>query len=221
MTGMRQAAVFDFDGTVIRGDSVTALLFYARKKQKIGLFTLMLAGVCGGLYRLHLMDAATAKRHSHAFLTRMETGEREAFLQDFARSLVGRAYPDALAEITAHRDQGHLVVICSASGQCYMRYAARLLQADALLCTPCGEDGGFLGPNCRGEEKVRRMTAWLQENGLTQEAILAAYGDTKGDAPLLRMSQMPVLVNPKRALKKALPSARQVCWKAQEPPGSK
>ena len=30
----KQIAVFDFDGTLIRGDSVVALLFYARKKVK-------------------------------------------------------------------------------------------------------------------------------------------------------------------------------------------
>ena len=208
----RQAAVFDFDGTVIRGDSIVALLRLARRQGYLSLPGLAYSALCGILYYLHLMNAMAAKRRSHAFLTRMRPAEREKLLRSFADSLVSRAYPDALRQMAAHHQKGDLVVLCSASCQCYMQYVAPLLGADALLCTPSAPDGQCLGPNCRGQEKVRRVTAWLAENGLPGDAICAAYGDSKGDAPILRASREPVLVNPKKGLKKALPDARQVSW---------
>ena len=209
---MAGIAVFDFDGTVIRGDSVVALLFFARKRGALSLGGLLQAALAGAAYRLGCTDALTAKQKSHAFLAALPAKEREKLLRDFARSLADRAYPPALRQIEAHRAAGDKVVLCSASCFCYMQYAAPLLHADALLCTPSEPEGRALGPNCRGEEKARRLRSWMQENGFPADAICAAYGDTRDDAPILRMSRHPVLVNARRELRKAMPDAEQVVW---------
>lgn len=208
----KQIAVFDFDGTLIRGDSVVALLFFARKKGRLSLAGLIGAGWYGLLYRVHLTDALTAKGRSHAFLARMDEAERQTFLREFAGTLTARVYADGLSQIKKHREQGDLVVICSASCQCYMQYVAEALQADALLCTPSAADGRVLGPNCRGEEKVSRVNQWLDQQNLPHGSIVAAYGDTAGDAPILRASEHPVLVNAKKKLRRLLPEAEQVTW---------
>lgn len=208
----KQIAVFDFDGTLIQGDSVVALLFYARKRSCLSLSGMLKAGWYGLMYRLRLTDALTAKGHSHAFLSRMAEADRQAFLRDFAGTLTARVYKDGLAQIKKHREQGDLVVICSASCQCYMRYVAETLGADALLCTPSAADGTVTGPNCRGEEKVRRVREWLEQQRLPLDCIAAAYGDTAGDAPILRASRHPALVNAKKKLRHLLPEAEQVTW---------
>ena len=213
---MSGVAVFDFDGTVISGDSIVAMLYAARKKGYIGLPTLAYAGLCGVLYHMHLMQAMTSKHKGHAFLTRLSEEERTAFLREFARSLVDRAYPAAIRRMEAHRQAGEPVVLCSASGDCYMRYVAAMLPVDALLCTPCGEDGDVVGPNCRGPEKVARLREWLDSQGLPPGGICAAYGDSAGDAYILRESAHPVLVNPKRGLIRALPEAERVLWGEKE-----
>ena len=211
-----EAAVFDFDGTIIRGDSIVSLQRYALKRRCVSVFGVIRAVCCGALYHAHLMSAATAKKYSHAFLTRMTPEARESLLRSFAQSLVDRAYPPALKKLREHHEHGDLVVICSASCECYMQYVAPLLDADTLLCTPSRPDGGMLGPNCRGEEKVRRVTQWLKEKGLPTDSICAAYGDSAGDAPVLRMSRHPVLVNPKPKLAKLMPGAEQVQWSEEQ-----
>ena len=68
---------------------------------------------------------------------------------------------------------------------------ARRLGAEGLLGTEMAFDsqdrvtGAFVGPNCRGEEKVRRLkAAYGQDMVLT-----AAYGDTSGDAEMLAMAR--------------------------------
>ena len=209
---MGQIAVFDFDGTVIRGDSVVALLLFARKKKRISLFGLLRAAWFGALYHLKLADALTAKRKSHDFLAQIPTRQREAFLRDFAKTLASRAFPKALEQIKRHHDAGDTVVLCSASCECYMQYVFPLIGADFLLCTPCEPDGRVLGPNCRGQEKVRRVYTWLDQRQLPHDILCAAYGDSKGDAPILQASAHPVLVNPQRSLRREMPKAAQVQW---------
>jgi phosphatidylglycerophosphatase C len=44
--------------------------------------------------------------------------------------------------------------------------------------------GAFAGPNCRGEEKVRRLRAAFGED----MPLAAAYGDTTGDTEMLAMA---------------------------------
>ena len=209
---MEQIAVFDFDGTVIRGDSVVALLFYARKQKRISLPKLIRAGFYGFLYHLKLTDALTSKQKSHDFLAEMPSDQREQFLREFAQTLADRAYPKALEQIQKHKAAGDTVLICSASCACYMQYVYPLLGADDLLCTPSDGEGRTVGPNCRGQEKVRRVYAWLDQKHLPHDSLCAAYGDSKGDAPILQASAHPVLVNPKRSLRRVLPDAEQVKW---------
>ena len=70
---------------------------------------------------------------------------------------------------------------------------ARRLGAEALLGTPLVFDeqdrvtGAFAGPNCRGEEKVRRLRAAYGDD----VRLAAAYGDTSGDTEMLAIADEP------------------------------
>ena len=211
---MQKIAVFDFDGTIIDGDSVVDMLLQGRKNGYVSFFQLLRAATAGALYHLRLTGPMQSKRAAHAFLKEMPPQGREAFLQEFAQSLINRARPEALKQIAMHKQAGDTFVLCSASGSCYMRYVAELLQADALLCTPCDEFGLPNGVNCRGEEKVRRVEKWMQENKLSGAVLVAGYGDTAGDAPILKKCQKPVLVRPRKKLVKLMPTAEIADWKS-------
>jgi hypothetical protein len=81
-------------------------------------------------------------------------------------------------------------VIVTASPDITVAPFARRLGAEALLGTPLVFDSGdrvtgaFAGPNCRGEEKVRRLRAAFGNDML----LAAAYGDTTGDTEMLAMA---------------------------------
>lgn len=209
---MDRIAVFDFDGTIIHGDSVVSMLFYGRQKGLVPLRSSVYAAVAGALYHLHIISALRSKRAAHAFLKTMSTDKREAFLREFAQTLVDRARPEALAQIQKHKDNGETFILCSASGECYMRYVAQMLGADALLCTPCDAQGQPEGANCRGEEKVRRVQQWMKQNHCENALLVAGYGDTAGDAPILSRCRRPVLVRPRKKLKKLMPNAEIANW---------
>ncbi len=206
-------AFFDFDGTLIPGDSIAAFVRYARKRGIMLRKEFFRALLAAAGYVLGLKSAADSKNAALRFRMSLSPAAREALDRDFVRDcLLPRVYPQAKARLAFHRQAGRETVLVTASTENYMRFAAEALGADALLATPLLPDG-TVGENCRGEEKVRRIRGWLREQG--READLAAswaYGDSKSDLPMLRLCGHPVQVNPKRALRKAAPEMEAVRW---------
>lgn len=93
-----------------------------------------------------------------------------------------------------HQEQGHVVVLVSASFETYLAPLGDLLEADAVLCTRLefvdGVATGRLdGANCRGAEKVRRISQWCEESGLSIDAVEYAYGDSAGDKEMLALAR--------------------------------
>lgn len=99
-----------------------------------------------------------------------------------------------------HQDQGHVVVLVSASFAPYLEPLGELIEADAVLCAELEQaDGVYTGalarPNCRGAEKVNRVREWLSEAGLSDVSVLYAYGDSSGDTEMLEFAQTAIWVN--------------------------
>ena len=107
--------------------------------------------------------------------------------------------PDVADRFRWHQDQGHVVVLVSASFSPYLEPLGDLIEADAVLCAELESiDGVYTGelsrPNCRGQEKVNRVRAWLTEAGLPDSSVLYAYGDSSGDVAMLDFAQNGVWV---------------------------
>lgn len=105
---------------------------------------------------------------------------------------------DVMGRLSWHREQGHRIVLVSASLRPYLEpFAEHVLGGvDAVLCTdveigPDGRCTGRLaGRNCRGPEKARRLSDWVPASG----AVIWAYGDSAGDREMLAMAHHPLLV---------------------------
>lgn len=67
-------ALFDFDGTLIRGDSIVRFVRYAHARGLIGAGGLLRAALWAAAYGLHLTTAERAKRESLSFLAGREQG---------------------------------------------------------------------------------------------------------------------------------------------------
>ena len=107
---------------------------------------------------------------------------------------------DVADRLRWHQEQGHVVVLVSASLEPYLQSFGDLCEVDAVLCTRLEEsDGEFtgeiLGANCRGEEKVRRLHEWMESAGLPTSSLMYAYGDSSGDAALLAAAEHGFLVS--------------------------
>ena len=107
---------------------------------------------------------------------------------------------DVAARMRWHQEQGHVVILVSASLGAYLHPLGDLLEVDAVLCTELEEKDGLLtgklvGQNCRGKEKASRVQKWCQESGIATEGLVYAYGDSSGDTELLELFSEPTWVN--------------------------
>ena len=193
-------AVYDFDGTVIKGDSIVAYLRFAHARGYITPAALLGAAMNGLYSRLHLLSAGEAKYRALRFRERMTTEARNELDLAFAEELFTRVRPGALAQIARDRTAERLIILLSASTDNYMHPLADRLGVDKLICTRLDElpDG-----NCRGAAKVRRLQMWLSENGITPDfPASAAYGDSLSDEPVLALVGHPAVVNPTARVQK-------------------
>ncbi len=183
-------AFFDFDGTITRRDSFGAFLVYAVSKIKLFLIVLVLSPVLV-LFPLKLVSGSRVKALLVFFLFRNWTVERmRALGAIFSREIIPSFIrPQALEKIAWHREQGHQLVVVSASFPYWLEPWCQDSGME-LICTEMEELNGFLTgrlktQNCFGPEKVRRIQA---QYDLGQYDMIYAYGDTRGDHEMLSMS---------------------------------
>lgn len=187
----RPIVAFDFDGTLTIRDSFTEFLRWRAGPGGWALGLVKLAPAVAAYARDR--DRGRIKAASvREFLLGVDRATLKADAARFADEIWPRFMrPDALAVWNDWGVQGAHRVIVTASPTITVAPFARRLGAEALLGTEMAFDsqdrvtGAFIGPNCRGEEKVRRLKA---EYG--QDMVLtAAYGDTSGDAEMLAMAR--------------------------------
>ena len=194
---MKTVAAFDFDGTLLQGDCL--LLFHqllrGRGGMLVGLFRLLPALV---LWKSGLRCTAWFKQR---YLREIISGSDPQTLknlleQKLPQLLLQRLRPDAVARLRWHEQQGHTLVIISASPRALIQPVAQHLHA-SLIATETSNLVSERAPNspmltsknCKGAEKVVRLEAWLGQPH--QDIELHAYGDSKGDRELLQVADYP------------------------------
>ena len=189
MKEMRSFAFFDFDGTLIPGDSIAAFVPYARKRGLMPRREFLRAMLAAAGFVLGVKNAADSKNAALRFRMRLSPADREALDRDFVRDcLLPRVYPQGQVCLDLHRQAGRETVLVTASTENYMRIIAEALGFFALLATPLNPDG-TVGKNCRGEEKPRRFRAEFPE-----AAVEAFYSDSMADAPMAALAEKAWLV---------------------------
>ncbi|WP_366872478.1 HAD-IB family hydrolase [uncultured Brevundimonas sp.] len=181
---------FDFDGTLTIRDSFTEFLRWRAGPAAWALGLVRMAPAVATYARDR--DRGRIKAASvREFLRGVDRATLEADAERFAGRIWRRFMrPDALAVWNAWGDRGAHRVIVTASPETTVAPFARRLGAEALLGTPLLFDaddrvtGAFAGPNCRGEEKVRRLRTVYGDD----VRLAAAYGDTSGDTEMLEIA---------------------------------
>ena len=220
---LTRLALFDFDNTIAKGDSIVSFLLYAVRTGNAPVSRLF-SGMHGYLlHRLHRSSSSEYKESALSFMTQFPREERSCFCRNYIQArILPSIYPDALREMEQCRAEGLTVVVVSASVSLYMEEVLTFLPADAMLSTPAflspdGRYTGKLGPNCKGREKVVRIIRWLEEQGLEADwEHSRSYGDSWSDRFMLDLTGMQTLINPGPELRERYPGARVCFWKIQE-----
>lgn len=188
---MRDVAIFDFDGTLTRRDSFMQFAVFARGYMRTAAaFALSLPAIVK--WKMGLIPSSKAKE---TVFRRLFAGMSEDRFNELGRRFAARIRSFERTEIvdilTGCVGRGIPVYIISASVPQWIRPWAESLGVTAVEGTEVeivdGRlTGRFSSPNCRGEEKVRRLDALVP-----QPAHIIAYGDSSGDDALLARADAP------------------------------
>ncbi len=194
-------AAFDFDGTLTEGGSVLDFLMAVSGRSKVLTAT---AALAPRLAHGALAGGTTADETKEQLFERILVGEEAGRVDEvaerFARHHLARHLRrDVRERFDRHLQRGDRVVIVSASPEVYVRVAGQLLGAHGVVATRLAVDdhgtltGRYDGANCRGQEKLRRLRAWMEEDGAAPDRLWA-YGNSRGDLRMLDAADVGVNV---------------------------
>ncbi|HEY2552025.1 MAG TPA: haloacid dehalogenase-like hydrolase [Streptosporangiaceae bacterium] len=212
--GARRVAVFDLDGTLLRGDSlasfITSLLFRDRIRAAVAVLAAPLLGL--------MFFVPVARRRAISALlwlatTGLPAGSLDGLLREFAdrHAADGNQIAVALDRLHAHLSDGDHVVIATACAEDLASELCRALGLDQVQVVGARLSRGrswLPAAGCRmwdalptstgassfGAEKVRR----LREAGISTP-VSCAYTDSTADLPLLLAASRRYLVDPSPA----------------------
>jgi HAD superfamily hydrolase (TIGR01490 family) len=186
----RRIAFFDFDGTITTRDSLLAFIFFRHGRLKT-IMGLLIISPFYVLYALKLIQVQKAKEKVLSRFFRNEPLEQfDSFCEQFTRTVLPSLIrPKAVKELQIMMEKHVEIVIVSASPENWLKSWCKQFDA-ALISTKLEVKNGKLtgkidGKNCRGEEKVRRIRTQYDLGNYDE---VYAYGDTKGDKPMLALA---------------------------------
>ena len=193
----RQIAVFDFDGTLIRKDSLLEFIKFVFGNYRL----------YGGLSKYVLIIIATKLRLYHNgkakemlfsyFFEGMSYSEFCCHGEKFAAKLDCMQNKRGIDLLESHKRQGFLVFVVSASVEEWIVPWCHNHQIDHVIGTqvevsPDGYlTGKFSSANCYGAEKVQRF---LEFEPKRDEYVLYAYGDSRGDKEMIAFADMGIII---------------------------
>lgn len=188
----RQAlAVFDFDGTLTRRDSLPWFLWHVSCPGEFVWNAVVLLPTLLHYAFGSVENGPAKERVLGQFLAGKSVEKIGAVAQSFAAETIPSLLdPEAMGRLRWHQEQGHTTVLASASPELYVRPWAEAEGFDEAVGTRLEAEGGiftgqFATPNCHGPEKPRRLEAAGFEPG---SVTVYAYGNSRGDRELLEMA---------------------------------
>lgn len=181
----------DFDGTLIHEDSLLRFLRFA-----VPLPGLIGGGIVLPFKFIALILTGNWSRGAgkaallSSFFKGKTSGEMEALGNDFYRQKIPAMIRTALlAQLRLAHKNGETVVIVSASLDTWLRPFCAA-EGFELLCTQLEYQAGqftgqFATPNCKGEEKAKRIQAAYDLKAFEK---VMAYGNSKGDAEMFELA---------------------------------
>ncbi len=186
----RPLVAFDFDGTLTWRDSFRAFLAWRSGARRYATAVAALAPQIAA-YAVRRDRTALKAAMVRVFLKGETRSELETQAQRFAAErsrLLLR--PDAVRTWKRWQGDGARLIIVTATPQVIVAPFGRGLGAEKVIGSLLEFDaedkvtGRFVGPNCRGQEKVVRLKAEFGED----VRLEAAYGDSDGDTQMLALA---------------------------------
>lgn len=188
-------AVFDFDNTLTNCDSLLVFLRHTQGLSHVIFVWLTLAWDCMLFFLKKRSRQEIKEKMLRKFLRGMSDQKLNKQGIDFSRHILDHYLkPEGIERVNWHKNQGHRLILISASLDFYLADWAKRHGFDHLICSKLALDeenrvtGKLVGKNCWGPEKARRLKEWTNH---TPYSKLYVYGDSAGDADILAMADYP------------------------------
>lgn len=194
-------AIFDLDNTLLNGDSDHAWGEFLVEKNLVDADAYAQANdKFYQDYQNGTLDIAEFLAFSLAPLAKHPKTQLDdwhtTFMAEKVQPMMLEAAQKCLQE---HKNQGHFLLIITATNLFVTEPIAKALGVDAILATePEFIDGAYTGnvngTPCFQEGKVTRLNTWLKETGHSLEGSYF-YSDSHNDLPLLKQVDNPIAVD--------------------------
>lgn len=197
---------FDFDGTLIKGDSFIRFGLYA--VGRIRFFVAFIKAMPWLVaWKAGMVSSSLAKEAFFRFL--FKGMSKEAFEHKgklFASEIEKMLRHEIIEEMESIQKSGSEIIIATASLEDWVRPWAAIHHVDVVIATKAEVEsngrltGRFSTLNCRGEEKSRRIKEYLsgRENNLGNDVFeryeIHAWGNIPDDKAMLDMADYPHVV---------------------------
>ena len=202
------AAYFDLDGTLLDGSSEKTLTVELAKRRpwRIPLgATMWTLGCIGNLLRGRTFyDAARNRGH----FTLASWDVLDSLSQELTqKNLLKRVTPEAKERLNWHREQGHRLVLISATIAPMAEMIGEALGMDEIYGSGpkirigrlSGSEKGWSVPRRKGKVPIVIQDAKSNGHDLSN---CYAYGNTMADTWFMNLTENPIAVNPSSSLKK-------------------
>jgi putative phosphoserine phosphatase/1-acylglycerol-3-phosphate O-acyltransferase len=204
--GPKVMAIFDFDGTIISGYSVTVFIREQMRKGDLSPGEIFELGSAATNFGLGKIDFTELMQISANILRGTSESEYREFGEQLFNDHIARlVYPESRALIQAHQRQGHTVAIVSSATPYQVEAAAKDLDIEHVYTSELEvKDDCFTGelvePMCWGEGKVLAAKD-LAKKVKADLADAYFYSDSDDDLELLETVGKPQVLNPNNRLK--------------------
>ena len=186
----KKIVFFDFDGTITTDDSLLKFIRFVVGDRRFLLGLVVLSPMLV-LYKLKLIPNYKAKQYMLSwFFKGMSKDDFLKVANEYSLVHIDKILrPKAIEKINWHKNQGHKVVVVSASIEFWLRpwceknglelIATKLEIKDDIVT------GKLLSKNCYGVEKVNRIK---EIYNLKDFEYIYSYGDSSGDKQMLELA---------------------------------
>ena len=183
-------AIFDFDHTIYRKNTIIEFTKYIYKKKPFLYFFLFIQAFYGLLFFFRIISAKTFKETFLGYINFINKQVLNNYIIDFWDIEYPKNFrSNLLQKIQSFTSTNVKTIIISAAPDLLIAHLQKKINVDYIFATTFelyGNNVKIIGENCRGPEKIKR----LQQNfNVKKITILEAYSDNKDDRALLNLAQ--------------------------------
>ena len=198
-------AIFDVDFTLTCKETLLQFFKFLIKEDKKNIRFIPRALFSGLMYGVKVYDEKKVKEAFLKFLEGIDEKELQILVKKYYDEVLSNIlYKDSIDMIRKLKSEGYKVFLISASPEFYLKELYNIKEVDVIIGTRFLINKGkferkIVGENCKGEEKVRRLKKYLNENNIEVDYDNSyMFSDSLSDKPLLDLVGNAYLINYKK-----------------------